>query len=284
MKTILVPTDFSASSQAASDFAAVLARKKNLELCFIHVVEIPASPESIYYLNHEVIQRMMTDAQEKLHELSEQYRDIKDVKTFVTTSNALEGISKGILTIDADLIVVGKHKITGPLSNLFFENHSEKIIQYANCPVISVPNDMTPGLWQNALVAIDPESCPDELLEKTYNICSTLGLTPKYVWITNSDQPPSEEQLSLLNDTLKDHYPGKSFHFDTYQSNDIVDGILSFARKNNVDLILTSTHQRTGLSRILHRSVAGGVLDESDRPLMILHLNKISENRDKIVA
>ena len=284
MKTILVPTDFSESSRAASEFAAELARKKNLELCFIHVVEIPASPESVYYLNHELIQSMMTEAQEKLHELSNQYRDVKDVKTFVTTSTALDGIQKGILTIDADLIIIGKHHSEGGFTNLFFENHTEKIIQYANCPVISVAPDVRPGIWKKSLVAIDPESCPDDLLEKTYKVSRSLGLTPHYLWVTDKDKKPSEEHLALLSDTLKDHYPGKDFHFSTYNAPKVVDGILAFAESLKPDLIIASTHGRTGLNKLIHGSIAESLVELTDLPIMVLQLDRMTEKEKRIVA
>lgn len=59
MNTILVPTDFSEYANHASDFAAQLAVEYGAELCFIHVVEIPGSPDAEYYLNHMLVQNMM---------------------------------------------------------------------------------------------------------------------------------------------------------------------------------------------------------------------------------
>jgi nucleotide-binding universal stress UspA family protein len=284
MKTILVPTDFSESSKAASDFAAALAKKKNVELCFIHVVEIPASPESVYYLNHELIQDMMTNAQDKLHKLSKEYSDVKDVKTFVTTSTALDGIQKGILSIEADLIVIGKHHSGSGLTDLLFDNHTEKIIHYAKCPVISVSSATEVGKWKNALIAIDLEACPEDLLTKTYKISKCLGLTPHYLWVTPEGYNPEQEDLNQLSDTLKDHYPGKNFHFSTFSSNDVVKGILEYSDRLNPDLVMVSTHGRTGLKRLIHGSVAERLLEKSPIPIMILQLDRISRSSKSVVA
>jgi nucleotide-binding universal stress UspA family protein len=285
MKTILVPTDFSDSSRAASDFAATLAKKKEAELCFIHVVEIPSNPESVYYLNHELIQDMMSEAQKKLGELSSLYNDVKDVKTFVTTSSALDGIKKGILSMDADLIVVGKHIRSNSLGEFLLDNHTEKIIQYANCPVISVSPNNTLGEWKKAIIAIDPGSCSDEFLIKTYTISKALGLYPNYLWVTSKDSPHSQEELALFADTLHDHIKKGDFNFETYEAENIANGILDFASKTDPDLIIAGTHGRKGVNKLLYGSIAQSLVKMSGFPTMIFQLDRLlTPNSKKIVA
>jgi nucleotide-binding universal stress UspA family protein len=50
----------------------------------------------------------------------------------------------------------------------------------------------------------------------------------------------------------------------------IVQGILDAAEAENADLIAMSSHGRTGLARFFYGSIAAGVLNKADRPLLIV--------------
>jgi nucleotide-binding universal stress UspA family protein len=50
----------------------------------------------------------------------------------------------------------------------------------------------------------------------------------------------------------------------------IVQGILDAAESENADLIAMSSHGRTGLARFFYGSIASGVLNKADRPLLII--------------
>jgi len=50
----------------------------------------------------------------------------------------------------------------------------------------------------------------------------------------------------------------------------VVDGIIGTARKENVDLIAIASHGRTGMGQLFYGSIAAGVLNKVDRPLLII--------------
>ena len=50
----------------------------------------------------------------------------------------------------------------------------------------------------------------------------------------------------------------------------IVRTILDVAERENVRLIAMASHGRTGLARVFYGSVAAGVLNQADRPLLIV--------------
>ncbi len=51
---------------------------------------------------------------------------------------------------------------------------------------------------------------------------------------------------------------------------DVVEMIISIAERENVDLIAMASHGRSGLARAFYGSVAAGVLQQVDRPLLII--------------
>jgi len=54
----------------------------------------------------------------------------------------------------------------------------------------------------------------------------------------------------------------------------VVEGIISMAAQEGVDLIALASHGRGGLSRVFYGSVAAGLLHRVDRPLLIIRSRK----------
>ena len=53
-----------------------------------------------------------------------------------------------------------------------------------------------------------------------------------------------------------------------------IDGILSFAEKNDVDLIVMGSHGRSGFKKLVLGSIASGVITKSKCPVMIVKSSK----------
>jgi nucleotide-binding universal stress UspA family protein len=56
---------------------------------------------------------------------------------------------------------------------------------------------------------------------------------------------------------------------------DAVETILSVAQRENADLIAIASHGRSGLSRVFYGSVAAGILQKIDRPMLVIRTRNI---------
>ena len=54
----------------------------------------------------------------------------------------------------------------------------------------------------------------------------------------------------------------------------VVEGIINMAAQKDVDLIALASHGRGGLARVFYGSVAAGLLNRVDRPLLIIRSRK----------
>jgi nucleotide-binding universal stress UspA family protein len=54
----------------------------------------------------------------------------------------------------------------------------------------------------------------------------------------------------------------------------VVQTILQVAEREKADLIALASHGRTGLARVFYGSVAAGILNQTDRPLLIVRADK----------
>jgi nucleotide-binding universal stress UspA family protein len=54
----------------------------------------------------------------------------------------------------------------------------------------------------------------------------------------------------------------------------VVQTILQVAQREKADLIALASHGRTGLARVFYGSVAAGILNQTDRPLLVIRADK----------
>lgn len=138
LKTILHPTDFSASSGQAFQLACSLARDHNARLLVLHVVDRPIAVHG----------GVMTAPPppppvEERKAAQEQLQQIRQTDPKLTIEARLEegDPATGILEVakecNCDLIAMGTHGRTG-LNRLLMGSVSEKVLRSALCPVMTV--------------------------------------------------------------------------------------------------------------------------------------------------
>lgn len=184
----------------------------------------------------------------------------------------MSGIKSGILSMEADFIVMGKHSHFSVIADLLFDNNTEKIIRYADCPVFSVAKPVDIKMWKRAAVAIDPVSIHDDLLKDVSRLTEDLGLVPHFIWVAKNHDTHTIENVELLKDALHGHFETKSFFFSSTVNGDASTGIINLSKDLNADLIILGTHARSGFNRIIHGSVTEQVIDNSDIPTLVVQL------------
>lgn len=148
VKRILFPTDFSPCAESAMEYAGDLANHYQAELVLLHVVydpslEVPefgmglAFPGFIEEIpKHR--REAMSAAKESLIKLSDRLpAGLVSVEYHVQFGQPFLEILKFSNEHSIDLIVVGTHGRTG-LSHVLLGSVAERVIQKANCPVLTV--------------------------------------------------------------------------------------------------------------------------------------------------
>jgi nucleotide-binding universal stress UspA family protein len=142
LRRILVPTDFSKSSDNALTYAAAFAEKFAAEVLLLHVVQDVALfiPEAVLAAPPLVppVEQFLAAAREALD------RTIRGLNHpgLAIRPEVAEGVpSEEIIRLarerDVDLIVMGTHGRTG-LAHVLLGSICEKVVRRAPCPVLSV--------------------------------------------------------------------------------------------------------------------------------------------------
>jgi nucleotide-binding universal stress UspA family protein len=138
VKTVLVPTDFSAGAQTALDHATALAKSFHAKIIVLHVIETftYTMTESRQLVNvYALVKKAVEPA------LDQTVRDLQ--KEHVAASRALvqgradQEIVAQAKESGADLIVMGTHGRRG-VSHAFMGSVAERVVRTAPCPVLTV--------------------------------------------------------------------------------------------------------------------------------------------------
>jgi nucleotide-binding universal stress UspA family protein len=140
---ILVPTDFSAPSDVALEYARVMARQFGAALHVLHVVEdssledgflpdalIPSSPESRTARLREALERLS-------HRITAEDREQLRAKSEVIFGKPSHAIIDYASDNGFDLIVMGTHGREG-IAHLLMGSVAELVVRSATCPVMTL--------------------------------------------------------------------------------------------------------------------------------------------------
>jgi nucleotide-binding universal stress UspA family protein len=268
MKTIVVPTDFSAPAENAMLYAGQLAKTTGASVLLLHVYQIPIG------MNDMPLLMVSSDAVKKNAEVGLQRAKELLQKNFETlqveTESRLGDVSAELMDVcekeNPFTIVVGKHGATG-IERALFGSTSLSIIRHSNHPVIVIPGQAQAQQIKMTAVAIDVvENFP---VQKIKSIVDEL-----------------KTQLSLIHVS-----PGKMASIDTSElcaelnapcktiyDHEFVHGIETFIQENSVDLLIILPHKHNLIERLFFRTHTQELLQKISIPIMCVneHVNRQS--------
>ena len=143
---ILVPTDFSETSDAALAFAKTVAASFGASLHLLHVFEDPFvtgafAAEAYVPMAPATREALLKDAVTRLNQrLTPEERARFQATTEVVTGVSATAIVEYAQDYGIDLIVMGTHGRTG-MSHLLIGSVAERVVRIAACPVLTVHKD-----------------------------------------------------------------------------------------------------------------------------------------------
>lgn len=281
IERILVPLDFSPASMRALDYAVSLAKqfRAAIHLVYVHPPDEPASKPSTAHL--------LLQSAEAMERLNEELAGVhrKRVKPFCPDNCHIRGGRpyKEIIGLaremDADLIVLSTRGHSG-LKHLLMGSTAERVVRGAPCPVLVARRRKQKAKEANKtftirtiLVPVDFSECSLAGMEYAAFLAKTFHATLRllhviypyadYAFVDRIGVRLSplieavQETAGQEMDTLKQmaFLRGVSLETEICPGRPI-DEICDAASQSNVDLIVTSTHGRTGFKHAVIGSVA----------------------------
>jgi nucleotide-binding universal stress UspA family protein len=148
MKTfrqILVPTDFSPSSEAAIEVAITLAQRFEAELTLLHVWQLPVYPYMQSMMSSaELANAVERGATEAIEGLAQRVRNrLPGAKVLLKMGLPWQGVLDAVKSQNIDLVVMGTHGRRG-LEHLIMGSVAEKTVRLSPVPVLTVRGPVAP--------------------------------------------------------------------------------------------------------------------------------------------
>jgi nucleotide-binding universal stress UspA family protein len=154
-------------------------------------------------------------------------------------------------------------------------------------------------MYQTILVPLDGSARAEHILPHVENLAIHYKAKVIFLQVMEPLQivNPSLHVTSALTDTVKESlndFNSRYEEINTYLSGrlgefrekgievrkfveqgPVVETIISVAQRENADLIAIASHGRSGMSRVFYGSVASGILQQIDRPMLIIRSRNI---------
>ena len=286
IKNILVPIDFSRMSIQAIELAKAFAKRFGATVHLAHAHEFfypagfagPASPILPYpVLTYD--SESEKRAGRELIEIAKRSGLSSTTTHVLCGSPPFEEICRLARNLPTDLIVMPTHGRTG-LKHVVLGSTAERIVQHSPCPVLVVRDQKRQSkngsrISKTILVPVDFSHCSLAGLKYAIGFADKVGAklillhVVAYHYVTNgwvtyelteatrTAEKEAEQQMKKFLSDVK--FGGVRFETAIVNGNS-VDKICDYAREHEVDLIVTSTHGRTGFNHVLIGSVAENVV------------------------
>lgn len=289
IRRILVPIDFSEFSLVAIDYAIGLARilKAEVKLFYSYYNPVMGSDPTLdtqaYTIQMDsVIDSLAQKARQKMNLLKSeiqnriQQNSLSRVKLSYTldTGSPADVILHQINKYNPGIIIMGT-KGSGESSGNVFGSVTQKIIEKAKIPVLTIPEKSEfKGIDFENKVMFATNFSPSDFnsLRKLMMLVRPFDMSINFVHFSTDDSLKLD--LTKMNH-LKEHF-SREYHehnitCDTIVNTNIVEGMQHYIEENKIDLIALTTHKRGMIDKLFNPSLAKKMLFHSNIPLLVFH-------------
>lgn len=304
-RNILIPLDGSELAEkalkSAAQLASALAKQTDageapVKLTLLRVATPLTFMAADPALFDEMIRMSIDEAQAYLQATAPSVMTAADpaiVETKVVSGFAADVIVHFAEENGIDLIIMSSHGRTGS-KRWIYGSVAEKVMHHASCATAIVRAHVSVDMFQNRkiLVPLDGSELAERALDPAMAIAAAVKSDVLLLRVV-ADREPLPATLDPIGDDVaaaldktdsleraeaeaylqRVHESRHNQHlfFDVQSvDGDIADAIISYADSRNVDLVIISSHGRSGIGRWLHGSVAEKVLRGADCATLII--------------
>jgi nucleotide-binding universal stress UspA family protein len=269
VKNILVATDLTKDSDALHIYASELARQLGAKVFVLHSYFVPIPASDSNFVDVSFYEKETTTfIREKFEQIEKDFLfSGTQPHEFITRSGDIEkNIDDLVKKKEIDLIMMGTNEPNGLIE--IFGSHTSRMATKSNVPVLVIPTGLDFKSFKKILYACDLKKVSNNLnvldtISQKYNAEIHVLTIENKLHIISRDEEITEKIL----DELFENTNVKHFH---KRNDDIEEGIISYVRENDVDLLVATPHHHSFWHRITEKSITKRLLFHARVPLLIL--------------
>ena len=272
---ILIPTDFSAQAEFAYLMVKKLEEKINIEVHFLHVMNVPDTVTMDIYGNIQTCGEIDVKYLIEQKEIAE--RNLANLKTLygnhIHTNLVLGKITDAILNFSEDnhfeLIVMGTKGAWG-IKEKLSGSETQIIARKSKVPLLSLMCDRSDLQIQNILLVHNFSNPANEDLTLLQKLIKAFNTKIHLMQITSdkADTHKTVIELNMKNFATLNNLTNYQYH--VINDTDIENAVIHFNKQINMDIIFIGTHGKGG---IFHHSTTEKLINHLFKPIISFHLN-----------
>lgn len=268
---ILVPSDFSKSSNIGALYAAKFSKKINAEMVLLHVVHFEHPPmvqvsESIEHKIEDIrIAEASKDCVILVNELKSKVEGAQISFKVIHGFPIEDAIENYVKTNEMDLIVMGTRGASG-LSKLLFGSNAVAVINKSSVPVITVPESSNFNNVNRIVCAFDMDKDQYEI-QKIIPFAKIFDASVDVIHIVPKDFKIKID-INGFEKSLISKYKYQKISFHIVHNKDVIDGINKFIIDVKADILTMGTHESGFFDKLFKTSFSEEVAFHSLVPLL----------------
>ena len=278
-KRIIVPTDFSRTSNNAYRYARELAEEYNARLEVIHVYSGTFSTGEVPALIP--LQGITEGLETRLQKFITLYPNKEEgviktelqVETELVIGGVVNIITRKSVEEDVFMIVMGATGEHDAVDRLF-GSVSSHVAQKASCPVLLVPSNASYAPFQQILYASNFESADKESIGKIKKMASLFQAGIYFIHVNEGKEQEdfTETRSRIINRLFEDSNPAFSFSMESVEADSVLEGLSAYTRQNEIDMMVLVNRQRGFWDSLLGHSLTKKMALCPEAPVLIDHL------------
>ena len=299
-KKMLIPLDGSELAEIVLPYATELAGRLDLEALFLHVCELSSS--GLQFMCNAYIERVADKVREgsrEVQSLTGVSSGIKAVEALskVATGHPAEEIIKSAKDDDVDFILMATHGRSG-VKRWVMGSVADKVLRASPVPVwlvrATISEEIIRDEWNSRtmLVPLDGSELAEEVLPHVQSLAKQRSEEKMKIVLLRVAEDPFvtadypykdwEEHVKRTKEYFKQGavtyleriqqqltQSGLKVDFEVLQG-DPADEIIKYAHENLPNLVVMTTHGRSGIGRWEYGSVADKVLHGVSSPVFLV--------------
>ena len=274
IKKILVPIDFSETSEIALAEAISLSVLLNADLFLFHVMDYvehlyTGFPEvqTLLHSNSELKNSVELKMKKMQVKISKEYGI--NIEVYIIQGHIHSEIIDFSIKENIDLIVMGTHGISG-YKEFFIGANAQRVVTLSEIPVLTIQNKIKGSKLSNILIPIDNSIHSREKVIMAIDIAKLFGSVIHILGLPNSEE---EHELNKFNTKIKSvetivHEHNLQFVSSLIHGDNLAEEAIKYANKNNCDLIVINTGHESNLTGIFLGLFAQQIVNHSKIPVL----------------
>ncbi len=276
MKNILIPTNFSENCTKAAQLGIKMSKLYNSEIHFLHLLSTPVNWVKLdkqKEIQYPETVKQIGIAKAELNELEKMTEhEGLECRTFLQFDSGQKDILEHSGHFHHDFIITGSSGTKGRVREITGSN-VEELVRRADVPVIVVKDEEVSFPFKDIAFISDFSDDVSEAFKHVISIAEKCDANIHLLRInTLTDFNSIKEGLNPIKEFLKKFPNLEKYSMNVYNEPTVETGINNFLKYKDADLIAMCTHGRTGFLSLFSKSIAEGVTNHSELPVMTIKM------------